>query len=421
MARDAGPSTLLLRLPARAADPARYSIALQASLSFVWSVRGRLLRIAHAPLAELAPQLADAQRVILLLAASDVTLMRVPVPPLPAARLQAALPALVEDHVIGDPADCAIAAGPEVDGQRVLAVVDREWLQRWVQAVRQQGARRIVALPMQLCLPLPAGQVGAALLEWPSGRELALRFSADEGIGLPVVVDDDAQLPDAVASLLTTLAPARAVQLSLPASLTQSFRDWLLNHPDSGIVAVEENWAVWAEGATQIPLDLVSGIAGAHASPIDWRRWRWPLALAVACVLVNGFALNADWWRLRSEGARLNDAMAALFRRSFPNEPLMRDPLAQMQQRLAVNRQAAGEFAPGDFLALSAALGEAWAEAGNDLRAIASLEYRDGLLELTLKPGARLSPETMQTALLARRLQATVSPADPQRWQIRSR
>ncbi len=420
MAPDAGPVTLLLRLPARAADPERYSIALQASLSFAWSVRGRLQRIAHAPLAELAPQLADAQRVILLLAASDVTLMRVPVPPLPAARLQAALPALVEDHVIGDPADCAIAAGPEVDGQRVLAVVDREWLQRWVHAVRQQGVRRIVALPMQLCLPLPAGQVGAALLEWSGGRELSLRYSADEGIGLPLVVEDDAQLPDAVASLLATLAPARTVQLSLPASLIPGFRDWMLNHPDSGIVAVEENWAVWAEGATQIPLDLVSGIAAAHAAPLDWRRWRWPIALAAACVLFNVFALNADWWRLRSEGARLNDAMATLFRRSFPNEPLVREPLAQMQQQFAASRQAAGEFAPGDFIALSAALGEAWAEAGNDLRAIASLVYRDGLLELTLKPGVRLSPETMQSALAARRLQATPSPADPQRWQIRS-
>jgi hypothetical protein len=113
--------------------------------------------------------------------------------------------------------------------------------------------------------------------------------------------------------------------------------------------------------------------------------------------------------------------MAALFRRSFPNEPLVREPLAQMQQQFAASRQAAGEFAPGDFIALSAALGEAWAEAGNDLRAIASLAYRDGLLELTLKPGARLSPETMQSAFAARRLQATPSPADPQRWQIRSR
>ena len=47
MARDAKPSSLYLRLPARNALPAS---ALQASLPFAWSVRGRLLRIANATL-----------------------------------------------------------------------------------------------------------------------------------------------------------------------------------------------------------------------------------------------------------------------------------------------------------------------------------------------------------------------------------
>ena len=53
---------------------------------------------------------------VLLLAASDVSLFRIAVPPLPAARLKAALPALVEDRVIGDPADCAIAIAPANGG-----------------------------------------------------------------------------------------------------------------------------------------------------------------------------------------------------------------------------------------------------------------------------------------------------------------
>lgn len=417
MARESGPSSLYLRLPARGA---LHGAALQAPLPFAWSVRGRLLRIASAPLAELAPQLADAQRVVLLLAANDVTLMRVPVPPLPAARLQAALPALVEDHVIGDPADCAIAAGPDVDGRRVIAVTDREWLQSWVNVLRQHGARRVAALPMQLCLPLPADRVAAALLESPTGHELALRYAADEGIGLPVVVDNEEQLPDAVAGLLATLAPARAVQLSLPASRAEVFRGWLAVHPDSGIDAVEENWAAWIEGATHVEIDLVAGVARSEESRIDWRRWRWPLALGAACVLLNVFALNWDWWRLRSEGMRLNDEMAALYRRSFPNDKVVLEPLAQMKQKVAAVRQASGELAPGDFVALSASLGEAWAEAGNDLRAIASLDYRDGTLDLKLRQGAQVSLDAMRTALAARRLQATPSPADPAIWQIRS-
>lgn len=420
MPRDTRAGSLYLRLPARPSDALRQDAALQTALPFAWSVRGRLQRIATATLAELAPQIAAAQRVNLLLAASDVTLVRMPVPPLPASRLKAALPALVEDHVIGDAADCAIAAGPDIDGQRLIAIADRAWLQRWVQALRPLRARRIAALPMQLCLPLPAHHVAAALLESSTGYELALRYSADEGIGLPLAVDDDAQLPDAVAGLLATLAPSRAVQLSLPSARVEVFRAWLATHAESGIVTVEENWAAWAEGATQVTIDLQTGVAGNDPPRIDWHRWRWPVTLAAACVLLNVIALNADWWRLRREGQRLNEAMTALYRQSFPNERLVAEPLAQMKQKVAAVKQASGEFAPGDFVALSASLGEAWAEAGNDLRAITSLEYRDGTLDVKLKQGAQVSLDALRPALVARRLQAAPSPADPSIWQVRS-
>jgi general secretion pathway protein L len=417
MAREARPSSLVLRLPAR---NALHAAALQAKLPFAWSERGRLLRIAEASLHEIANELSDAQRVVLLLAASDVTLMRVPVPPVPAARLQAALPALVEDHVIGDPADCTIAAGPDIDGQRVIAVTDRAWLQAWVNALRQHGARRLSALPMQLCLPLPAEHVSAALLESASGSELTLRYSTDEGIGLPVVVDDESQLPEAVVNLLATFAPQRAVQLSLPASRINAFHVWLAGHSINDIVVVEENWAVWVEGATQVSVDLVAGISSGDES-VDWRRWRWPLTLAAACLLLNVIALNADWWRLRSEGLRLTDEMSALYQRSFPNDKVVLEPLAQMKQKVAALRQASGEFAPGDFVVLSATLGEAWAEAGNDLRAISSIEYRDGTLELKLKPGAKASLEALRPVLASRHVQVTPSPADTMVWQISTR
>lgn len=417
MVRDNQASSLYLRLPPRGA---LHAAPVAVPLSFAWSVRGKLQRIASAPLAELAQPVAQAQRVVLLLAASDVTLMRMPVPPLPPARLQAALPALVEDRVIGDVADCAIAAGSDTDGQRTIAVVDRGWLQSWVQALRQQGARRVAALPMQLCLPLPPDHVAGALLPSPGQWELALRFSRDEGIGLPLAVEHEEQLLDATLELLATFTPGRAVQLSLPESQLESFSAWAAAHPDSGVDARAENWAAWVEGATQVELDLVAGVAARDESRIDWRRWRWPAVLAAACVLLNVAALNWDWWRLRSEGVQLQEQMVALYRRTFPNDTVVLEPLAQMKQKAAAVRRASGELAPGDFIALSASLGEAWAEAGNDLRAIASIDFRDGMLNVKLKPGTQVSLDAMRGALAARRLEAKVSPADPQVWEVRS-
>ncbi len=415
MARDAQSTVLYLRAPARGGprddgDP----------LPFAWSQRGRLQQSGSAPLAELAPMLSRSERVVLLLAASDVTLLNLPVPPLPASRLQAALPALVEERIIGDPADCAIAAGPDVGGRRLVAVVDHHWLQSWVAALRQHGARRIAAQPMQLCLPLPAGSVSAALLEHPGALQLALRMSADDGIGLAVAVDDESQLGDAVAELLATFAHGQAVQLSVPAARAPVFQAFAQAHPDSGIDFIDEDWAAWIEGSTRLELDLVRGMAAGGERGIDWRRWRWPLVLAAACLLLNVMAINWDWWRLRSEGLRLQDGMVALYRRTFPNEQQVVDPLAQMRQKVARVRQSGGEPAPDDFLALSAALGDAWSGAVADPRAVAGLDYRDATLNVRLRQGAQVSLDAVRPALAARRVEASPSPADPAVWQVRS-
>ncbi len=441
MARSTPAATLYLLLPPRTAVqralPAKPSMTANAAgadlsslpLGFAWTLRHRLQRVDHAPLASLAPLVAQAARVVLLLAASDVTLFRMAVPPLPAARLHAALPALVEDRVIGDPEACAIAAGAELDGQRTIAVTDRAWLQQWLAVLRSLGARRIAALPLQLCLPLPAGQVSAALIDLSGTLELVLRTSPEEGLGLPVDTAATAAtaeagspqaLIDAVMSLLATFTGGRPVQMAMTPSHAALFQAWLAQHPASGITLVEDSWATWVEGASQVSVDLATGVAQRTAEGPDWRRWRWPLRLALACVLLNVIALNADWWRRRDEAQSVENAMWATYRRAFPNDPPPAQPLPQMRQKVAAMRQAAGEFAAGDFLTLAAALGEAWSEAGNDKRAIAGLDYREATLTVRLKPGAQASIDAMGPALAARRLTVTPSAGDPALWQVRS-
>ncbi len=466
------PAALYLRLPPRAlpADAA----AASPSLSFAIAARGRLQRIGHASLHELSALMQQSQRVVLLLAASDVSLFRIAVPPLPAARLKAALPALVEDRVIGDPAACAIAVAPANGGtiagatpvatgtpatpattagnQRLIAVTDRAWLQGWIDTVRRHGARRVSALPFVLCLPLPAAHVAASVVEHAGRRELALRLSAQEGMGLPLSSDDADSLPVEVAQLLATFASQRPVQLALPPLLLKIFRRSYGEHaadamhaasggavgsatvPGDSIAADElpaphvielreENWAAWVEGASHVPVDLATAIAADEGEGPDWRRWRWPVALAAALALVNIVALNWDWWQLRSEGLQLRETMARSFHRSYPNEALV-DPVAQMRQKVAASRQAAGEFAPGDFVALAATLGDAWAEAGaamgTDARAIAALEYRDAALTVRFKPGLQASLDAARAALDARGLEASPIAGDSAQWQVRS-
>jgi general secretion pathway protein L len=388
-------------------------------LALALAMRGRPLRTATASLSELAPQVTQVSEVVLLLAASDVTLLRIAVPPLSATRLRAALPSLIEEFVIGDTAECAIAAGAEADGQRLIAVCDRAWLKSWVDALRHSGARRIRVLPISLCLPSPNAHLSAALFQYGQRYELALRLSDHEGIGLAVEIDDEMQLPSAVAQLLATLAASRPVRLSVPASQVGLFDKWIDTQQLSQITLIEQQWSDWIAASARVSIDLISAFEGKQRAAFPWREWRWPLALAAAVSLFNITALNADWWRLRSEGLQLRDEITEIYRRSFPNETVVLDPLAQLKQKIAASRQASGQLNTSDFVVLAAALGEVWREAGNDLRAIEALEYRDGTLTIKLKKAAQVSLAAMRSPLAARELQLTPSPTDPLLWQVK--
>ena len=430
-------SVLYLRLPARADMREAHDVApTTLPLPFALTVRGRVQRQGIAPLEALTQAVKQSQRVVLLFAASDVTVLRIATPPLPASRLRAALPALLEDRIIGDTADCTMAAGPDEEGERTVAIIDRHWLEAWASLLRRFGARRLSALPLQLCLPLPAHRVAAALMIFPHplkpSRELVMRFAPGEGAGVPLGDAHDAHAGAAateeVLRTLAALAMERPLQLSVPADDVALYRDALAVHalPDTELRA--ESWSDWTDGASQAEVDLMAGIASEDTSSIDWPRWRLPLALAAAVLLFNVLALGGDWWFLHREGNRLQAEMLRTYRTTFPNDStsddaVLADPLGKMkQQRLALQR-ATGEPSSGDFLALSAAVGDAWPalqqSAGMEARTLSGLDYRDGSLQLHIKPGQRVSLEVARKVLAERHLELAAG-GEANTWQVRS-
>lgn len=404
-----------------------------ADLAFPYALtmRGKLTQTGMTSLTHIRRELAQAPVVVLLIAASDVTLLRVEVPPLPAHRLHLALPALVEDRLIGDVADCVFAAGKELAGKRVVAVMQRDWLLTWTNRLRASGFSRLQALPVQLCLPMRAGHLAAAWMANGDAMELVIRYSADEGIGLPLTNADDVTLPDQILQLLATLAGEQAVDLSLPADFIGELASAQASgrHPVRLSTLNELNWATLIEAANATHaagLDLMSGLTEVQSTGIDWRPWRWPLRLAAALLIVNILALLIDSWRMQHEAADLRQMMLTTYRRAFPNEAAVADPLARMQRKITASRQQAGESVPDDFLALTAAFGDAWStlQTHNEAtpQAIAGLMYRDRLLEVRFKPEIKPSVQSAQAALATRALQLSASTAQDgaSLWHIRS-
>ena len=256
-------STLYIRLPSKsAADSAAHWLELVCPFALVShgnvSHGDSIEREGAAPLSDLSGTIAKARRVVLLLAASDVTLLRVQVPPLSAARLRAALPNLVEEQLIADPSGCVVVAGGLSGGLRTVAVVQRAWLELLAKTLIAFGASRIEALPAQLCLPYQAGQQGrpgsvtAAINEQDAGIDVMLRLSEQDGIGLALapalsVVEGDEgreQRETSAHEVIRTLCavvPEAPITLYVPQAALRTYQEAIGHTNGHGNDATSDN------------------------------------------------------------------------------------------------------------------------------------------------------------------------------------
>lgn len=414
-------STLYIRLPSHIAaenlqpgEPLYCQFALR-------SRGGAVERDGVAALSDLADLVKNADRVVLLLAATDVTLLRVTVPPsLTGSRLKAALPNLVEDQLMSDPAECVVVAGDVQEGRRTVAVINRAWLELLNRTLVALGARVTSALPSQLCLPLQHNGVSAAVSEHGTDIDMAIRLDAQDGIGLSIVADQPESVAFEAMQSLAAVVPQGPIALYVPPTRLRDYEESLHIAPalNDRITLHADSWQQWAGGADKVSLDMMSGLGAAAGPAFDWGAWRWPLVLGAAVLLINIVGLNVDWMRAKREAETLRASMTQTYRAAFPKETVIVDPLAQLRQKMAGAQRESGRLAPDDFVALAAAFSEAWSATGKGTPPVAGLEYRDRSLTVKLKPGSEASPEQLNSALAARNLAVTQPSAGV--WQIRS-
>ena len=427
-------STLYIRLPSRAAaDSAAHWPALACPFALV-AHNGTIEREGAMSLPDLSGTAAKAQRVVLLLAACDVTLLRVRLPPLSPARLKAALPNLVEDQLLADPSGCVVIAGGLSDGLRTIAVTQRDWLDRLAKKLIASGARRIAALPSQLCLPCQPGNVTAAINEQDTAIDMTLRLPEQDGIGLALAPEQHEAPAHAVLQTLCAMAPEAPITLYVPQPAVRAYQAAANDTPalNKRISVVADDWPHWISGANGMTLDLMAGLGAEAGSGLEWRPWRWPLALAAAVLLVNITALNIDWYRMKRESDSLRTAMTQTYKSVYPKESVVIDPLAQMQQKIAAAKRGSGMAAADDFTTLTAAFGDAWSSttAASRTFAIAALEYRERSLFVSLKPimnraegsSGETPAQLIKTALARRDLLLDLAPEQSGAvvWKIRS-
>jgi len=320
--------------------------------------------------------------VTLVFDARDVTLLTAKLPPLSGARLTRALPNIVEDMLLQDAQGCAFAVGPRVgEDHRLLAVIDRGWLEFVAGAFERRGIRVSAALPAQLALPLSPGRWSLACLH----DGIAVRTGETEGFGWSASADPDFRTEALVAAIDAAAhgsgkadgIAAFAEDRSWQPSVERAAQRLGLPIGLSGLPA--------PQGA---PIDLLGarqhGAGRRWLASVDWRAWRVPAALAVGCLVAFLVGLNLDWGRLARERTALRAEMEAAFRQAFPNAQVVVDPMLQMQRQVAELRLRSGQSGPDDFLPLLARFSSALGPRAVD--ALAAVEYRGGKLRVRFRP-----------------------------------
>jgi general secretion pathway protein L len=343
-------------------------------------------------------EIPPAEEITVVVPASRVSHVRASLPRGPVAKLARLAPFAIEDAIAPSPESVRTALVRDLgDGDWIVAVLDREWLERTVDELAAEGAepdRMIVESALVPCesgtwTVVWHGSGGFVVLDGAEavmldasldGRPpLALKLAADERRGradaprgVHVLAAGAAELPDV----------ARwSDSLHLPVSSGGRWRPETIDARRIAAADLLEEAAApgWRDG----------GLLG---------RLR-PAALVAGIVLgVHGLLTAGDWLRLRYEAGALRSEMEAQFRKAFPDARAVVDPALQMGRSVAGLRRAAGEPDAADAIPLLARIAPALKAANVRTQAV---RYERGQIELELALPAGESREALAARLRA--------------------
>jgi general secretion pathway protein L len=415
-------STLYILLPSKALalafEPTDW--AKHARPFALISDEGGIVQKGQQNLLDLKELAISSRQVVLLLAASDVNLIPVKVPPMSAAKLKVALPNLIEDQLLADPAELILLSNAPVNGICTIAVVDKSWMESLHAQMQILGAKKLTAYSLSMTMKTEPDTLTAIIDADVSGTELAFRRDGQVGAGLTLNREASGALSinaaQQVLQALNLFAMESKVKVSLSAEAMEIYQQAAESDetlaPRFQFQAIDWNARIAGIGASSI--DLMSSVSHDNQTSFDWSKWRWPLGLAAAALILNLAGLNFQWLSMKREAQGLSDSVLQSYRSSFPKESVILDPLAQMQQKINLSKKIAGQSTPEDFLVLASQFGQVWdvAIAGKQAApSVVSMEYRERSLFVKIKSSNLLPLEQLRTGLHEHNLNL-VSSAD---------
>ncbi|HXY97474.1 MAG TPA: type II secretion system protein GspL [Steroidobacteraceae bacterium] len=385
---------LLLRLPRTPEEPASWLIASAAGAPLAATQSGPLTDAAGA---------AAGRRLCALVSGSDVLLAEPELPAKSGSRLQQLVPYALEEQLADNIDELHFALGRRAgDSNRTpVAVVARELMNAWLAELRAAGLEPDCLYADSELLPVNPGQAVALLEE----DTVIVRAPGAPPVSLPIdalaeALDIAASPPRAAAALAVT-APPPGTESGSESSAGEAARGLILYSGTAEwqqhSAQVEQARAPFASVKVQLlsdgPLALfaqqlpgaaaINLLQGAYA-PKSSRAaglsaWRVAAMLLIGLVALHVVGKAAELRVLKAREHEVDASISDTFHRAMPAEPGTTDARRRMEQRLATVRSSGGSS--GLLGALQAV---AQARGGSAGTSVQSLNFHDGLLELTL-------------------------------------
>lgn len=447
-------STLYIQIPSKTVAETTENCFEQPFKFCLASSEKNILQQGNQSLAALKQVAQSAQQVVLLLAASDVNYMSVAVPPLPLAKLMAALPNMLEDQVLADPSQLFFICKPPKNGQAMVAIVSRAWIETLLEHTKILQAKRLAAYAISASMLISTEENSASVLveldnDFPNRIiEISVRSSLDQkpssssGLTLQaeyLFSEHQSSQVDEEPTTLNATALIQYCQLLTPNKNCHIYADSHLfpelektsfslakNEASVGNANADTNASASAvvdtidgtesEKSSQLTVHLLSWkekIAGLentnsntnlnlfstltqeNNASFDWPRWRWSVMLACAILVVAMLGLNWKWWKLHQESSALRASLISSYKNSFPQERVLRDPMQQMQQKIELSKKAAGQSTKEDFIVIASQFSQAWQTVmGEGSAPVNYIEYKER--SLYVKPAEKTTPDLEQ-------------------------
>lgn len=362
-------SILILQLPARprqaapaaeaGADgaPARPAKRLGDELNYVITADGLSVQRQGSATPDLLPR---GETVVAVVAASDVSWHRIPLPKAPAARMRAALTGLLEEALLDDPERVHLAVAPlSKPGEPAwIAACDRAWLLAQLAPIEKAGVRVDRVAPAVWPDDPPAGYFHEAADDTEDDTPgMALTWSTSAGAATWPVQGSLAR------GLLPEPLPPSARFFATPAVAAPAER-WL-----AAPVTVQTQAEHLLQAARSLwnlrQFDLAASNRGLSAVSEFWRRFKTPAWRPVrwglgALVVMHLLGLNLWAWEQRSSLTDKRKSMDALLRTAHPQVQAVIDAPIQMRRENDSLRIAAGQAGADDLEPLLQVAASAW-------------------------------------------------------------